>query len=242
MPARPGTRQTRSNAVAKASIILFDIDGTLIRSGGGGRAAMELAFEDICGRADALSRVDFRGMTDGVIFRLGLQAIGRSFGADVFDRLVRSYLHHLEVAVAAAPGFRVLPGVGELLERGNARLEVALGLGTGNLEQGARIKLARPGLNRYFAFGGFGSDHDERSEVLRIGAKRGAEHLGSSIDQCRVVVVGDTPRDVMAARDIAADCIAVGTGGHSLAELREAGARHVFEDLSDPRAVNVLLE
>ncbi len=234
-------RRTRNNAVARARIILFDIDGTLIRSGGGGRIAMELAFEEICARADALNAVDFRGMTDGVIFRLGLSAIGHTVDTRVLDRLVRSYTHHLKAAVAGARGFRVLPGVRELLERSHADGEVALGLGTGNLEQGARIKLARPGLNHYFSFGGFGSDHDDRSEVLRIGARRGAEVLGLNPEQCRVLVVGDTPRDVAAARDIGAECIAVGTGGHSLPELRETGATHVFADLSDPRALDALL-
>ena len=232
-------RRTRSNAVAR--VILFDIDGTLIRSGGGGRVAMQLAFDQVCNRADALDAVDFRGMTDGVIFRLGLQAIGQPIDAGVLDRLVSSYLHHLQAAVAEAAGFRVLSGVRALLERAAADPAVALGLGTGNLEQGARIKLARPGLNHYFSFGGFGSDHDDRSQVLRIGAWRGAKRLGLSAEQCRVLVVGDTPRDVAAARDIDAECIAVETGGHSLEELRDAGATHAFEDLSDPRATDVLL-
>jgi phosphoglycolate phosphatase len=227
--------------VARATIILFDIDGTLIRSGGGGRIAMQLAFAEVCHRADALDAVDFRGMTDGVIFRLGLAAIGRASDARVQERLAVSYLRHLEAAIAEAPGFRVLPGVGELLENAGADTNIGLGLGTGNLERGARIKLARPGLNHHFAFGGFGSDHDDRAQVLRIGARRGAKRLGLTPDQCRVMVVGDTPRDVAAARDIGAECIAVETGGHSRLELREAGATHVFADLSDPCAVDALL-
>ena len=202
---------------------------------------MERAFEEICGRADALDQVDFRGMTDGVIFRLGLGAIGDACDARVLDRLIRSYLHHLETTVAEAPGFRVLPGVRELLDRCGSSARVALGLGTGNLERGARIKLERPGLNHYFSFGGFGSDHDDRSEVLRIGAGRGAERWGLSADQCRVVVVGDTPRDVTAALAIGAECVAVGTGGHSLTELHQAGASQVFEDLSARRALDALL-
>lgn len=222
------------------SIVLFDIDGTLVDCGGAGRRAMELAFEARIGRADVLD-FGFGGMTDRAIARKGLSAVGPVSEADI-DALVASYLGHLAPELTRSAGFRVLPGVFELLEtlRETAGPRVVVGLGTGNVAAGADLKLARGGLLGHFAFGGFGCDSELRPALLEEGARRGAERLAAARSEVDVVVIGDTPRDVEAAHAIGAEVVAVSTGRYDAASLREAGARTILPSLSDPRARNVI--
>ena len=113
---------------------------------------------------------------------------------------------------------------------------MVVGLGTGNVESGARLKLAPSVLADRFDFGGFGCDAEDRAELLAIGSERGARALGVSRAECRVVIVGDTPLDVAAAQRIGAECLAVATGGHDVDELSHAGADLALETLADPRA------
>jgi phosphoglycolate phosphatase-like HAD superfamily hydrolase len=223
------------------AILLFDIDGTLLDAAGGGRRALEAAFQQVYGCPDALAQVDFRGMTDGHILQAGADAIGRKLDEHAQRALIESYLEHLAAAVQSSPDFRVMPGVHRLLTAATVRARVAVGLGTGNIERGARIKLARAGLNHYFEFGGFGSDHEDRRQVLRVAAARGARRLAAELSQFRVVVIGDTPLDVAAARAIGADCVGVATGGYTVTQLREAGCAAVFRDLTDPAAGEAIL-
>jgi phosphoglycolate phosphatase len=225
----------------RGRVLLFDVDGTLLLAGGGGRRAMELAFDDVYGRPDALAGLDFRGLTDPVILRTGMARVRSRSNDDSLPALIDAYLMHLRRTVAHADAFQVLPGVRELLEQLRAYRHAATGLGTGNIEAGARIKLARAGLNHYFAFGGFGSDHADRAEVLRTGAARGAARLGTDLTACTVVVVGDTPRDVAAARAIGAQSVAVSTGGYAAEILATAGAETVLSSLADPRALTALV-
>ena len=117
---------------------------------------------------------------------------------------------------------------------------MALGLGTGNMREGARIKLGHAGIYHRFSFGGFGDDSIDRPEILAAGAQRGAAHLGLPLPACRVVVVGDTPKDVAAAQAIGAECIAVATGMHSVAELEAHRPTLACQDLNDQRADAVL--
>ena len=222
--------------MAAPTILLFDIDGTLLLAGGAGRRAMERAFDELHGRPDAISGVDFRGMTDGPLLRRALRTIGRPDDDRAVAQIIRHYLHHLHSCVNEAAEFRVMPGVKELLAALAPRARLALGLGTGNVERGARIKLARADLNGYFAFGGFGSDREQRADLLRVGAERGAQRLGVPLPRCRVVVIGDTPRDIEAANAVGAESVVVATGGHTLEELRRASPTVLFEDLTDPRA------
>jgi phosphoglycolate phosphatase-like HAD superfamily hydrolase len=116
-----------------------------------------------------------------------------------------------------------------------------VGLGTGNLRDGARLKLSRVGLHERFAFGGFGSDHEARDALLRVGAERGAGTLRAPLSACRVVVIGDTPRDVAAAQAIGAECLAVATGPFSVDALAACGPTHCFRDLAEDGAVAALL-
>jgi phosphoglycolate phosphatase-like HAD superfamily hydrolase len=117
----------------------------------------------------------------------------------------------------------------------------AVGLGTGNLRAGAQVKLERVSAYHYFPFGGFGCDAEVRSEVIRVGAERGAEQLGKPLSDCRVVVIGDTPKDVAAAQALGAESIGVGTGPYSPEALLDCGASHAFADLSAPGALEALL-
>jgi phosphoglycolate phosphatase len=228
----------------RPTVLLFDIDGTLVTTGGAGRRAMERAFAQLHGRPDVLASFSFAGMTDRAIVRRGLGALGVPSHDEAIDALLAAYLAQLahEVEQVAPADYRLHPGVSEAVAAACARAGFAVGLGTGNVREGARVKLQRVGIFERFAFGGFGCDHEERAELLRCGARRGAERLGVALDACRVVVIGDTPRDVEAARDIGAHCIGVATGPYSSDALREAGADYTFPHLGSAQALRALLD
>jgi len=224
----------------RPTVLLFDVDGTLLSAGGAGRRALERAFAQRCGTAAPLQEVRFNGMTDPGIVRAGLEGLGRAVQPVLVAAILEDYLALLGDELRRAPGFQVYPGVSALLDELPAAGHVAVGLGTGNLRQGARQKLAWAGLGGHFRFGGFGCDHEDRAELLRIGASRGAALLGEPLDVCRVVVIGDTPRDMEAARAIGAESLGVGTGGCTLEELGAAGATWTIEDLTAPGTRDVL--
>jgi phosphoglycolate phosphatase-like HAD superfamily hydrolase len=186
--------------------------------------------------------VRFDGMTDRSITRLGLEAIGVEPTDELIELLLRGYVEELraELRLSTPDTYRVHAGVTEVLTA-CARPHVALGLGTGNILEGARLKLEHVGLYHHFGFGGFGSDHELRVELIRIGAERGAQKLGKPLADCRVVVIGDTPKDVDAARGIGAESIGVGTAGFTAAALLAHGATYAFDDLTAPGALAALL-
>ena len=221
--------------------MLWDIDGTLMSSSGAGRRAIERAFATRYGRHDVLD-FPFDGMTDPVIFRRGLSGLGLDPHTPdaAFESLVELYLVHLREACSAPDGFRVHDGIAECLGGLSERDGFAVGLGTGNVERGARIKLARVGLDQHFSFGGFGSDHGDRASLLAIGADRGAARLGVARERCRVVVIGDTPKDIAAARSIGADCVAVATGSYSVERLAEHAPTVAVGSLDETRALAVV--
>jgi phosphoglycolate phosphatase len=223
-------------------VLLFDVDGTLVTTGGAGRRAIERAFETLHGRRDATHSFGFDGMTDRAIVRQGLTAIGQAVSEARIDELLAAYLALLEeeVARAEAARYRVHSGMREAVAAGLAA-GMAVGLGTGNVERGARVKLARVGLSEQFAFGGFGDDHEVRAELIRSGATRGAARLGVALAEARVVVIGDTPRDVDAAQAIGAESMAVGTGHWTAEQLAAHGATFAFADLTHPAALDALL-
>lgn len=226
----------------RPAVLLFDIDGTILDSGGAGRRAMERAFEACTGRRDACLHIRFAGMTDPAIALAGLGAVGAQRDESAVQALIDAYLAALADEVPRAPGYRVHEGVVEALDRAAEAPRVAVGLGTGNVREGARLKLGRAGLFERFRFGGFGCDHVDRAVLLSIGAARGAAALGASLESCRVVVIGDTPKDVAAARALGADCVAVATGGYTVSDLSAAGATLAVPDLRDPRALEALFE
>lgn len=227
----------------RPTILLFDVDGTLVTTGGVGRRALELAFERAYRRRDACSGFRFDGMTDRAIVRGGLTALGQPTTPEAIDAVLLAYLAVLGEEVAAAPTttYRIHAGIEDTLAAAAARSQVAVGLGTGNIREGARIKLERVGLFGRFAFGGFGCDDEDRPTLLRRGAERGAERLGVRLSRARVVVIGDTPKDIAAARDIGAESVAVGTGSFSPGALLQAGATHAFVSLAVSGALQAVL-
>jgi phosphoglycolate phosphatase-like HAD superfamily hydrolase len=177
------------------------------------------------------------GMTDRLIIRQALAHIGVEVTEAANDRVLPTYLDVLREEVAACPDdrYRVHAGMREAIAGARAR-GAAVGLGTGNIREGAHLKLARVGLEDAFRFGGFGCDAEDRVALIRIGAQRGAAELGAALEDCRVVVIGDTPKDVAAAQAIGAACVGVGTGHYTPAALMACGAAAAFTDLADPDA------
>lgn len=226
----------------RPTVYLFDIDGTLIDGGGSGRRAMEGAFAEVTGDTEALRNLRFAGMTDPAIVRAGLVAAGWADGdtAPIIDEVLARYLARLPDEIAATPTFRLHAGVRDVLETLAATSGVAIGLGTGNVERGARIKLEPLGVADAFGFGGYGSDHEDRPTLIGIGATRGCAVLACTRDDARVIVIGDTPKDVAAALAIGAECLAVATSFFDVEALREAGATLAVADLTDPAATAYL--
>lgn len=226
----------------RPTVLLFDIDGTLVTTGGAGRRAIERAFGEIYGEPHACDDVAFDGMTDRAITRAGLTAISVEPTEAAIDDFLARYVACLEAEVQATDParYRVHRGMSEAIEAGLAR-GMAVGLGTGNIREGARVKLERVGLYQRFSFGGFGDDHELRPELIRAGARRGVEQLGVAWEAARVVVIGDTPKDVAAAQAIGAESIGVGTGSWKTAQLKEHGATAAFDDLGAPGALAAVL-
>jgi phosphoglycolate phosphatase len=227
----------------RPTVLLFDIDGTLVTTGGVGRRALERVFAELYGREDALAHIRLDGMTDWAIVRSGLGMMGAPAGPEEIDRVLTAYVEILEDEVRRADPakYYLHRGMENALDRAAARREVALGLGTGNVQEGARVKLQRVGVYDRFRFGGFGSDHEERVELIRRGAERGAALLGAPLAECRVVIVGDTPKDVAAAKGIGAECVGVGTGSFTPEQLLAAGADAAFRDLGEPGAIEAVI-
>lgn len=228
----------------RPTVLLFDLDGTLLLTGGAGGRAFAEATAEVLGDAAHAGGFSYAGMTDRSIAREVLRRAGRDHDEAEVDRLIARYLPRLAREVSASTGYRVLDGVEALLARLAAAdgSRVAIGLGTGNVEEGARTKLARGDLNRHFTFGGFGCDAEDRAELLRAGARRGAARLGVAEREVRVVVIGDTEKDVHAARRIGAVAVGVGTGPRTPAELREVGAHHAFATLAEGGVLDALVE
>lgn len=228
----------------RPTVLLFDIDGTLVTTGGAGRRAISRAFEKLHGRLDACDSFSLSGMTDRAIVRKALGIIGVEPSPGAIDAVIEGYLSFLDEEVQRTEDrhYFVHAGMREAVAEARSRPGVAVGLGTGNVRTGARVKLERVGLYDQFAFGGFGSDHEDRVELIRHGARAGAQLLDASLETCRVVVIGDTPKDVAAAKGIGAVCIGVGTGNFTPAALREAGADFAFPDFTSPGAIEALLQ
>ena len=204
--------------------ILFDIDGTLITTGGASGVAWHQAFAELYGVEAQISVHSRAGMTDPEVGRVTFEAvIGRAPDAAELGRVMAKRLEHLSAAVAASDGYHVLPGVEPLLA---ALIDhgLLLGLTTGNVEAAAHIKLSRGGLNRFFSFGGYGSDSTDRVELTRTALARAAVVSGGLVGPGDCISVGDTPLDVTAGHGAGIRVVGVATGSYSVAELAGAGA------------------
>lgn len=218
----------------RPELVLFDIDGTLIDTGGAGARSWAWAFEHEFDREIDIAEHSTAGMTDPAIGRATFgEVMRREPTPEELTRLMASYQAVLPDYVASSPGYRVLDGVRELLEA-LTEAGVALGLTTGGLEAVAHAKLGRAGLNRFFLVGGYGSDSEDRIALTRAAIERGERLLGHELAAGAVFVVGDTPLDVAAAEGAGAVSVGVASGRYSVSELRAAGPDHVLGSLAEP--------
>jgi phosphoglycolate phosphatase-like HAD superfamily hydrolase len=212
-------------------LVLFDIDGTLLASGGAGVDAMFDAFDSELGVVTPRDAVSFGGRTDRGIVGDLLALHGKTFDELSWDGLMARYLSKLEVYLHRQPGM-VLPGVTALLNQLSGRSDVGLGLLTGNCESGARIKLSHYQLLHFFAFGGFGDHNRHRNEVAFQALEQARAHY-SRQDFRSVWVIGDTPHDITCARHIGAKSLAVATGTVDKGDLAQFMPDLLFDDLRD---------
>ena len=220
------------------TVLLFDIDGTLVRTGGAGKAAIEAALVEEFQVELTGKEVPYSGRTDRAISKDLLQGHGIPATDTNINRLIANYLNRLPTALATIPG-RILPGIVELLSLLQTRTAIQVGLLTGNVRQGACYKLAHFGLWEYFKFGGFGDHHEDRDDVARAALLEVERTVGTILPE-QVWVIGDTPLDVRCARAIGARSIAVATGWHLFEQLCETDADLVLPDLSQPEPLLAL--
>ena len=211
--------------------VLFDVDGTLLSSGGAGAASWQMAFDDLYGIPADIGAYTDAGMTEPEVATLTFRnVLGRDPTVPEVDRLMATRMLHLPQTVAESKAFRVLPGVRATLDRLHTE-GYLLGVTTGGVEAAAHIKLARASLDHYFSFGGFGSDSSDRIELTRRALERASALVGRPLDPRQVLVVGDTPHDIEAAHGVGAMAVGVATGHFSEEALRAAGADHVLSSL-----------
>jgi phosphoglycolate phosphatase len=214
--------------------ILFDIDGTLLVTGGAGAASWRLAFDELYGIPADIGKFTDAGMTDPDVGRATFQAVlHREPERKEFTRLLERRLHYLHRTVAESEEYRVLPGVQELLPR---LIEdgYLLGLVTGNVEAAAHVKLHRAQLNRFFSFGGYGSDSSDRGALTRVALERATMVYGEPLSAAQAIVVGDTPHDVEGAHAAGIACVGVGSHHFNVQQLRDAGADYAITSLQEP--------
>ena len=208
--------------------VLFDIDGTLIDSGGASDRAWKRAFKELQGVDVDVPAVTGKGVPDPEVGRVVFRdAIGREPTDEEADALMRRRLDHLPEEVENSPGYVVKDCVVETLEKLTAD-GILLGLTTGNVEEAAHIKLARADLDRFFRFGGYGSDSRDRTELTKKAIERAEQAFGGKLDRARCFSCGDTPRDVEAGHGAGLRVVGVATGEFTVDELREAGADAVI--------------
>jgi phosphoglycolate phosphatase-like HAD superfamily hydrolase len=226
-------------------LVLFDIDGTLVLTGGAGIRAMNRACEELVGHRQALANIPVAGRTDRIILTDVLRQAGRNPDDGLLDRLRDRYVEYLREEIerpgltqnfeslGARGGVKaIMPGVRELLDTLQRRDDVFLGLLTGNFEAGARIKLEHFDLWRYFRCGAFGDDSADRNDLVPFAVRRAKDCGVPELAREHILVVGDTPHDIACARAVGAVAVAVATGGFTADQLREQGAQIVFQDLS----------
>ncbi len=212
--------------------VLFDIDETLIHSGGAGRAALNKAFEDMTGIADGFQGIKFAGKTDFLIIEEAVDKAGLVAENGWLADFVDLYLKHLAECIPSSNG-HPKKGAKALVQRLSEDDRIFLGLLTGNIEAGARLKLEPHSLNDFFPVGAFGSDHAERNLLLPIAVRKLARNHGVQSPYSDCLVIGDTPRDVECATLHGALSIAVATGPYSEDELKKTAAHWVVKDLCD---------
>jgi len=215
-------------------VVLFDLDGTLVSTGGAGIRALDRAFKDIFGLERAGEGIRFAGKTDPRIIReIIATKTGRAAQDGELAQIAEAYLKYLPEEVSNRHDYQTLPGIETCIKGLLDRGDILVGLGTGNLERGARIKLEPAGFNPYFSFGGFGSDSEDRPELLKIGLSRATNGSGVKIPPSDALVIGDTILDIDAARKAGMPVAAVTCGHGDPDELKAARPDLLLKDFTE---------
>ncbi|HWP91589.1 MAG TPA: HAD family hydrolase [Thermodesulfobacteriota bacterium] len=219
-------------------LILFDIDGTILLTGGAAVRAVNRAFEKLFRIPNAMDGIRADGKTDPIILReIFNRNLGRDYEPEEASIVYKEYVLFLGEEITDSSGFKIMPGVTQLIKTLSIEQGLTLGLATGNIEEGARIKLKRTGLDSYFKFGGFGSDSEERNQLIRIAIERGKALFNHKKEFEAAFVIGDTPFDIIHGREAGAKVVAVATGSYSARELEKYDPDFLFEDFSDFKSV-----
>lgn len=230
----------RQMSLNRRRLLLFDIDGTLITSGGAGEGALMDAMQQRFGIEEDLKGITIAGATDALIARMMLEKNGLAASSENITALLDAYLSFLGQRLSRHAG-HVLPGIIGLLDRLRQREDCVLALLTGNLVRGAEVKLSHYGVWEYFEFGAFADDHHDRNELTRFARARALEKHGDEFSPENIFVIGDTPRDIECGKVVGARTVAIATGNYSRAELAAHHPDFLFDDLSDTEQVIEIL-
>src|ERR1043166_2223779 len=227
--------RNQKSEIAKR-LLLFDIDGTLINSGGAGIEALKLALRERFGIDDDLHDIEIAGMTDSGIVLTILKKHQIASTHENVAAFLDSYVHFLALELPRRKG-ALLPGVLELLEKLQSRKHLVLALLTGNLSRGAQLKLDHYGVWHFFEFGAFADDHNDRNRLGPFARARAKEKHGREFSASEIDVIGDTPRDIACGRALGARTIAVATGTWSRDQLAEHQPDFLIDDLSEVETI-----
>ena len=215
------------------TLLLFDIDGTLLRAENATRVAINETFSALFGAQKAIEDISFLGRTDPELFQeAAMGLLGRRLGDKEYDMFVRGYLERLPIQLKQC-NFFLMPGVEALLKTLKARADILMGLETGNIEPAAYLKLKRGGINHFFTFGGFGSDSVEREGLIRKGIERARALNHGVIPDENIYVIGDSPHDITAGKNVGVKTIAVGTGIVAQDKMLATAPLYYLKDLND---------
>ena len=224
------------NLVLDQRVLLFDIDGTLLLSGGAGMRALDRAFEKITGSPNGMNDVIPDGKTDYLIveeaFRMNFPDM--KYGKEETEIILNYYLEFLEEELINSKNFRLMPGVPEILDSCRENDDILLGLATGNLEKGSELKLRHADLWDYFKFGGYGSDAIDRTDVVKAAIQKATAISKEPIELKQIFVIGDTPNDIICAHEAGVKAIGVGAARYSCRELLHHKPDFLLEDLTSP--------
>ncbi len=215
-------------------LLLFDIDGTILNTGGAGKRSMIKAFEEVYGVPNGFHNIHMSGKTDPMILREALSQVGLPLDEDLLELFKQRYFELIEVEIEKPnPKKRLMPGIGELILYLSERDDVILGLLTGNWKHGAALKLDHFSLYRYFKLGAFGDDSIDREKLLPFARERFERFYNDPVPAKNIFVIGDTPRDIQSAKPHGVRTVGVATGTYSPHQLRAEKPDFLFEDFSD---------
>ena len=225
------------------SLLLFDIDGTLLLSGGCGRVAFENAFSDLFKIPNAWGNTLPDGKTDFLIIdEIANRELSRSLREEEYNSLCKLYSHHFNSEIGNSPRFRLMPGVINLLERLAKDENILLALATGNLENVSWLKLKRGKMDHYFKCGGFGSDATHRIDILQKAVERARHFKKHHFEKNEIYVIGDTSHDIKAANELGFKSIGVMTGNTEGKEFKHTPPTYLLKDFKNTEAFMKILK